>query len=208
MALKRDDFDAYYLIICSRGPGSETLTIDRPETMEGIRLVAGSAQTFKKFGVCEGMAEWNDEGPLILVPKGTLPLTGIFKWIAYDQARWDEELKKETVDLLKQLKSLNATDRAIFQDIAKAREENMHAFLSAAYRVFLQKLKFGQNRWTSCNAWRKLDLEIPSKRQFKLLLDATGLTVDELEKWNCKVMKKACELYRRGKLPSKDFRGC
>lgn len=208
MALHMKDFDAYYLIICSRGPGTETMTIDHP-TNRGIEIDRGAAIDLKNFGVCGGSADFNDEGPIILVPKGTLPLSGIFKWIAADLARWDEEMKTSWTKVLKQMTTLGPKDVEVFKQIGTMHDENVQAYLSSAYRVWLQKtIDRTNNRWTSCNGWRNVNIEIPSKRQFNVLLEAMGADVDELEKWNCAVLRKACKLYRAGKLPSYDFSGC
>ena len=49
--LKTDDFDFYYLIICSRGPGSETIVVDNvSNSREVLHFYEGSEDQFKKIG--------------------------------------------------------------------------------------------------------------------------------------------------------------
>ena len=80
--LKTDDFDFYYLIICSRGPGSETIVVDNvSDRRDALHFYKGSEDQFKKIGACEAGADFNDEGPIIAVPKGTKPLKAIYEWI-------------------------------------------------------------------------------------------------------------------------------
>ena len=52
--LNRDDFDFYYLVICSRGPGSDTITVSNvTEQRENIHFIEELEAEFKEFGVCE-----------------------------------------------------------------------------------------------------------------------------------------------------------
>ena len=47
------DFDFYYLIICSRGPGSETMVVDNVSgRRDSLRFYEGSEDQFKKIGAC------------------------------------------------------------------------------------------------------------------------------------------------------------
>ena len=69
--LEKDDFDFYYLIICSRGPGSETIVVDNVSDRRSVlHFYEGAEDQFKKIGACEAGADFNDEGPVIAVPEG------------------------------------------------------------------------------------------------------------------------------------------
>ena len=200
--LKTDDFDFYYLIICSRGPGSETIVVDNvSDRRDAIHFYEGSEDQFKKIGACGAEADFNDEGPIIAVPKGTKPLKAIYELIKFDNERWEADLTTPLGDDPESLKRM--------EDLRKEFEENNQAYLSACIRAFLpSNLKPDDNPWTSCNAWRKLEIEIPNKSQFEALMEATGETAGQLEQWNCKVMKEAARLYLEGNLPEREFPGC
>lgn len=194
--LNLEDFDFYYLIICSRGPGSETITVnkldpanfltvgegededdERPEF--GVEFMEEAEAEFEKFGVCEATTNFNDEGPVIAVPTGTMPLKGICGWLQKDVESFGDDF-----------------------DYAPA-------YLSACLRVFLtSNIKSDNNPWTSVNAWRKVDIELPNKAQFEALMEATEQTVEQLGQWNCKVLKEAARRYMKGTLPEKEFCGC
>ena len=69
MLKKERRFDFYYLIICSRGPGSETIVVDNvSDRRDALHFYEGAEDQFKKFGACEAGADFNDEGPVIAVP--------------------------------------------------------------------------------------------------------------------------------------------
>src|SRR5208283_5338636 len=90
--LNRDDFDFYYLIICSRGPGSETITVDNiTGQRDSIEFLEVSETEFEKFGVCEATTNFNDEGPVIAVPSGTKPLKAIYAWLKQDAVKLEEK---------------------------------------------------------------------------------------------------------------------
>jgi hypothetical protein len=181
--LSTDDFDFYYLIICSRGPGSETITIDNiTGQRDSIEFLEASETEFENFGVCVATTNFNDEGPVIAVPAGTKPLKGIYAW-----------LKKDTVDIGEGYPDFDYAP----------------AYLSACLRAFLPS-EIGEegNPWTSVNGWRKLEIELPSKGQFELLMEATGETVEQLGKWECAVLQEAAKQYLEGTLPEREFPGC
>ena len=90
--LNQEDFDFYYLIICSRGPGSETIVVDNvSDRRDALHFYEGSEDQFKKIGACEAGADFNDEGPIIAVPRGTKPLKAIYEWIKQDVASLEAE---------------------------------------------------------------------------------------------------------------------
>lgn len=181
--LNRDDFDFFYLIICSRGPGSETITVDNiTGQRDNIEFLEASETEFEKFGVYEATTNFNDEGPVIAVPSGTNPLKGLYSW-----------LKKDTVDIGEGYPDFNYGP----------------AYLSACLRAFLPgEIVEDGNPWTSVNGWRKLEIELPSKGQFELLMEATGETAEQLGQWDCAVLKEAAKRYREGTLPEREFPGC
>jgi len=181
--LNKPDFDFYYLIICSRGPGSETVTVDNIIAQrDSIEFLDTSEDEFKKFGVCEATTNFNDEGPVIAVPSGTKPLKGIYAW-----------LKKDTLDIGEGYPEFDYGP----------------AYLSACLRVFLtDNIGHGDNPWTSVNGWRKLEIELPNMAQFGALMEATGETAEQLGKWNCKVLQEAAKRYKEGTLPEREFPGC
>jgi hypothetical protein len=198
--LNLEDFDFYYLIICSRGPGSETITLnkldlsifshdveeeddddDRPEF--AVEFTEEAEAEFKLYGVCQVEAEWNDEGPVIAVPTGTMPLKGIYGWLQQDAGKIGDD------------------DYVEF--------DYSQAYLSACFRVFLSgDIKADNNPWTSVNGWRKVDIEIPNKAQFEALMEATGETAEQLGQWECAVLKETAKRYLEATLPEHEFRGC
>ena len=51
------------------------------------------------------------------------------------------------------------------------------AYTFACLRAFLpSEIGEDHNPWTSVNGWREVEIEIPNKAQFELLMDATGET--------------------------------
>jgi len=195
--LTKKEFDFYYLIICSRGPGSETIVVRSVER----RKIKGPLtsdimpveEQLEKFGVTEVVQEWNDEGPILAIPaSASIPLDKIYKWLVWDNSRENDLPDELEPDLQKILREVDA-----------AHKEAGQAVLSAKLRAFLSP-----GLWTSCNSWRKLDLEIPSVAQFEQLMKATGQTAAELGKWNCKVMQEAAKRYTAGELTDEDFSGC
>jgi hypothetical protein len=83
------------------------------------------------------------------------------------------------------------------------------AYLSACLRVFLTNdIGNDGNPWTSVNGWRKVEIEIPNKAQFELLMEATGGTVEQLGAWDCAVLKEAAKRYKEGTLTPHEFPGC
>jgi hypothetical protein len=91
----------------------------------------------------------------------------------------------------------------------KHHAETRNAFLSACLRVFLTSdIGSDNNPWTSINGWRKVEIEIPNKAQFELLMEATGETAEQLGKWDCAVLKEAAKRYLEGTLPEREFPGC
>jgi len=201
--LNRDDFDFYYLIICSRGPGSETITVDRLDDQhDRIEFLEASEDKFKKFGVCEATTNFNDEGPVIAVPAGIKPLKAIFAWLK-------NYCDETDTDMSAPVPSLDAEVQVIVAQLDKANADTRDAFLSACIRVFLtSKIGNDGNPWTSVHAWRNVEVEIPNQAQFELLMEATGQTAEQLGKWDCAVLQAAAKRYLEGKLPEREFPGC
>ena len=205
--LNVEDFDFYYLIICSRGLGSETMVVQdvterRNEVMFMDNPYGNSEDQFQKFGACEAEADWNDEGPIIAVPKSTKPLKNIYQWLLFDTKRLGEQNGEieEGTELSKFMEQIN-----------KVNSENGDAYLSACIRAFLPSKISSSNLegiWTSCNAWRDLDLEIPSKEQFLALTEAMGLTGEQLVNWNCRVLRESLNRLLLGTLTNEEFVGC
>ncbi len=201
--LNTDDFDFYYLIVCSRGPGSETITVNNVSgDRRGISFEEESESQFKELGVCEAFGEFNDEGPIIAVPVGTKPLKSIFAWLK-------NYCDETDADMSSPVPSLNSEAQAIVTQLYKRKSETRSAFLSACIRVFLTgNIGPGDNPWTSANGWRKVEIELPNKVQFEALMEATGETAEQLGKWNCAVLKEAAKRYLEGTLPEREFPGC
>ena len=204
--LNKDEFDFYYLIICSRGPGSETIVVDNvSKHRDALHFYDSSEDEFEKFGVCEAGADFNDEGPVIAAPVGTKPLKAIYAWLK----NYCDVVDAENAVGTESTRSSDPETRAILEKLDKHHAETRIAFLSACIRAFIPS-EIGEdgNPWTSVNGWRKLEIEIPNKSQFEALMEATGETAGQLEQWNCQVMKEAARLYLEGKLPEREFPGC
>jgi len=201
--LNQEDFDFYYLIICSRGPGSETIVVDNvSDRRDALHFYEGAEDEFKKFGVCEAGADFNDEGPVIAVPAGTKPLKEIYAWLK-------NYCDLTAADMSNPLPCHDSEVQAIVAQLDKMKNETRDAFLSACIRAFLPS-DIGEegNPWTSVNGWRKVELEIPNKVQFEALMKATGETAEQLGKWDCAVLRDAAKRYLEGKLPEREFPGC
>ncbi len=224
--LNREDFDFYYLIICSRGPGSETITVTNVTVQrENIHFMEEAEAEFKLYGACEAEAHFNDEGPIIAVPTGTKPLKSIYEWLKKDAQKIAEEhglMSSHVLPLLQDIEKKMVEKGTDSSEVEKAREAAMQyaenplldfnynqAYLSASLRAFLPN-EIGEdgNPWTSVNGWRKVEIEIPNKAQFEKLMEATCETAEQLGQWDCAVLKGAAERYLEGKLPEPEFPGC
>ena len=227
--LKKDDFDFYYLIICSRGPGSETIVVDNVSNRRDVlHFYEGSEDQFKKIGACEAGADFNDEGPIIAVPRGTKPLKAIYEWIKQDVASLEAENGPDmfntnyllgALQLIEKTMAEHGADSEEVQEMRKQAENfaaeqpepknYRQSYISACLRAFVPN-KIGEdgNPWSSVNAWRNVVIEIPNKEQFEALMEATGETAEQLGKWDCAVLKEAARLYLEGKLPEREFPGC
>ena len=227
--LKQEDFDFYYLIICSRGPGSETIVVDNVSNRRSaLHFYEGSEDQFKNIGACEAGADFNDEGPLIAVPRGTKPLKAIYEWIKQDVASLEAENGADFFSSSHLLGIMEKIEKAMVDhgvDSEQAEEARKladkfaeeqpppvsykQAHISACIRAFLPS-DIGEdgNPWTSVNGWRKVELEIPNKVQFEALMESTGETAEQLGKWDCAVLRDAAKRYLEGKLPEREFPGC
>ena len=227
--LKKDDFDFYYLIICSRGPGSETIVVDNVSNRRDLlHFYEGSEDQFTKIGACEAGADFNDEGPIIAVPRETKPLKAIYEWIKQDVASLEAENGADFFSSSRLLGALQLIEKAMaergvdseeVQEMRKQAENfaaehpepknYRQAFISASLRAFLpNEVGEDSNPWTSVNGWRNVQVEIPNKEQFEALMEATGETAGQLGKWECAVLKEAAKRYLEGKLPEGEFTGC
>lgn len=227
--LEKSDFDFYYLIICSRGPGSETIVVDNVSNRrDALHFYEGSEDQFKKIGVCEAGADFNDEGPVIAVPKDTKPLKAIYEWIKQDVASLEAENGDDFFGSSRLLGVMQKIEEAMIQHGSQSGETNemrklagkfaelqflsvtnRQAYISACIRAFLpNETSEDGNPWTSINGWRNVEIEIPNKSQFEALMEAAGETAEQLGKWDCAVLKEAAKRYLEGKLPEREFPGC
>src|SRR5208283_2958223 len=155
-----------------------------------IEFMDESEDEFQKFGICEVTTNVLDEGPVIAVPFGTVPLKAIYEWLKYDYARNEQHL--EALDILE----ISDETRAMVEEIEATRLATRQAYMSACIRVFLSSdIGMDNNPWTSVNGWRKVEIEIPNRSQFELLMEATGETAQQLGQWNCAVLKEAAKRY-------------
>src|SRR5208282_5435860 len=145
-----------------------------------------------------------DEGPVIAVPFGTMPLKAIYEWLKYDYAR-----NEQYMEPLSTSEELSPETRAMVEGIEATRLATRQAYMSACIRVFLSSdIGIGNNPWTSVNGWRQVEIELPNKAQFEAFMEATGETAEQLGQWNCKVLQAAAKRYLEGKLPEREFPGC
>ena len=223
------DFDFYYLIICSRGPGSETMVVDNVSgRRDSLRFYEGSEDQFKKIGACAASADFNDEGPIIAVPRGTKPLKAIYEWIRQDVASLEAENGADFFSSSRLLGIMQTIEKSMVEHGTQSEQAEdarrladkfaedqpppvsyRQAYISACIRAFLPK-EIGEdgNPWTSVNGWRNAEVEISNKSQFEALLEATGETAEQLGQWECTVLKEAAKRYLEGKLPEREFPGC
>lgn len=227
--VEKDDFDFYYLIICSRGPGSETMVVDNVSNRrDALHFYEGSEDKFKKIGVCEASTDFNDEGPVIAVPKDTKPLKAIYEWIKQDVTSLEAENAADFFSSSRLLGIMQKIQKEIVEhgvDSEQAEEARKladksaeeqplpvsyrQAYISACIRAFLpSSIDEDNNPWTSVNGWRNVEVEIPNKSQFEALLEATGETAEQLGKWDCAVLKEAAKRYLDGSLLEREFPGC
>ena len=227
--LNLENFDFYYLIICSRGPGSETIVVENvTNRRDTIHFYDGSEAQFKEIGACEAGADFNDEGPIVAVPKDTKPLKAIYQWILQDVATMEAENGADffsssrllgALQLVEKTMAEHGADSDEVQEMRKQAEKfaverpesdnYRQAFISACLRAFLpSKIDEEGNPWTSINGWRNVDVEIPSRSQFEALMEATGETAEQLGLGECVVLKAAAKRYLEGKLAEREFPGC
>lgn len=200
-----NDFKLLYLIICSRGPGSETICVEdvsRDCNVNDWDWCSESIQdALKKRSVVE-ITPWHDEGPIIAMTSET-KLKDIYKWLQQWMTVDEEEISE---DLL---------ESKIMQQIKADQDKNQQAYFSACLRAFVVYFEPdgvhngpGDSNWTSCNSWRDGDGQLSealTEKQFELILSC-GLTIEELEKWDCSVMRHACTSYSvEGKLVRKGW---
>jgi hypothetical protein len=197
------DFDFYYLIICSRGPGSETMVVDNVSgRRDSLRFYEGSEDQFKKIGACAASADFNDEGPIIAVPRGTKPLKAIYEWIRQDVANLEAEngadffSSSRLLGIMQKIEKVMVEHGTQSEQVEEARRladkfaegspppvSYRQALISACIRAFLPK-EIGEdgNPWTSVNGWRNVNVEMPNKSQFEALMEATCETAEQLGK--------------------------
>jgi len=227
--LNKDDFDFYYLIICSRGPGSETMVVDNvSKHRDALHFYESSEDQFTKIGACEAGADFNDEGPIIAVPRGTKTLKAIYEWIRQDVANLEAENGADFFSSSRLLGIMQKIEKAMVEHGTQSEQAEearrlldkfaedqpspvsyRQAFISACIRAFLPtEIREDGNPWTSVKGWRNAEVEIPNKSQFEALMDAAGETAEQLGKWDCAVLKEATKRYLEGKLPEREFPGC
>lgn len=205
MSLNKYDFDAYYAICCSRGPGTETLTLQKLHSYDEWKMARGASAELAKYGVASAEADWADEGPILCVPVGTFPLPSIYRWVLFDALEFslsdiEPELKKQIIEAPNPFKLIPWIPA------------NEQAFLSALLRVWLQPLpvptELDDTVWTSTNGWREVSIEVMNRPQFETFVNTMGIDYDDIAKWNCAVIQRTLELARKGNLPEKPYRGC
>ena len=155
--LEKDDFDFYYLIICSRGHGSETIVVDNVSNRRSaVHFYEGLEDQFKKIGACEAGADFNDEGPIIAIPKGTKPLKAIYEWIKQDVANIEAENGGDFFSSSRLLGVMQKIEKAMIEHGSQSGETNemrkladkfaeeqpppvsyRQAYISACLRAFL-----------------------------------------------------------------------
>lgn len=208
---RKDEFDLYYLIICSRGEGTETITVDKVEERlsNKIKFEEHARSDFERFGACIADADFSDEGYIVCVPSGTFPLRGILQVVSEDYKR---NMVSPSYEPGMTLAMLNKREKEVKKEAMQPgwiAEPLQQAFLSALLRVWLTPNIAGDdNPWTSTNGWRKVDIEVLNEDQLARMAQAMSLTIQDFEAWNCEVMKRTVQLYRQGKLPKKPFPGC
>ena len=204
-----NQIDAKYVIICSRGPGSETIVtnimyivqkddgkyyydedrivLDDPEDKIDTNPI-GIDETFNGIDVA-----YFDEGPVFMLKEGMSDEQVL--GALYQCFKEEEEMHEIFV-------TENEEMNALFKEMYEARKEGHTAFVSAVIRSFLYP-----NAWTSCHAWRKLEIEIMSKEQVDRYMEFTKLSLDDLKEVDCKVLNECARLYPDD-LPTKNARGC
>jgi hypothetical protein len=180
-----------YLIICSRGPGSETIVVR--DLLDAVW--EDDEGRFEIFG-------WNDSNgqdieesqiPALLaaghVVEGQMDEGPVFLW--------PTGMSKKDF-----LQAMIASDLR-YREMDEREEVEYQIFVSAMVRAFLVR----PGVWTSCGAWRKLDLEFLTKKEFEEYLAVTDQSLETCLAHPCPVIKESAKLYQQGESPAVN-RGC
>jgi hypothetical protein len=182
MTLNKSKFDFYYLIICSRGPGTETITTKKMtrDELTTFEFDDTAIEDFNAVGIASGQTEDTDEGPVICMPKHKMELNKLWQWLVLDTARSAEAEPIQIDDIFK---------------------HELFAYVSALFRAFvIDNITTDENPWTSVNAWRNIESEILTIEQFKKVLEALQTTPQQLLQTNCAVLKECAMRYENGTL--------
>lgn len=201
---------AVYVIVCSRGPGSETIVseeIDVVKQQDGSYLWTellddpDEDPSFNKLQIDEiynGVpVAWYDEGPILFVSDDMSDSTVLGALL-----KCFEDDGEGFLDLIDNLVERDSSLDKLLREMQKAKLENVGAFTSAIIRSYLQR-----SVWTSCDAWRNLEIEIMSKEQVDRYMEFTGTTIEVMLASDCKVLKECAGLYPDN-LPKENARGC
>lgn len=181
----------YYLIVCSRGPGSETIIVEEVEPGDhsiGQKEVDKAEKELKSQSVVEVDAD-TDEGPVLALTKKAT-LGDIFRWLVKWNTGNIDSMAEGWDDLVEKTNKVDDSTKGLITSLTKQREQIQDAFMSACLRAFIDI-----GAWTSCNSWRKLEDELMTLKQFNQFVKAVGLDYEQLAKWDCKVLQAALSTY-------------
>ncbi len=200
--------DGKYVIVCSRGPGSETIVTrayavirkDDGKLYYDVDIYRqqmeadGMEQEEINEELSHGMNEepiridetwfgievmFEDEGPVLFMNEGTTN-EDILKCLTKCFEVNDQELDFGD----------NEEMQNFMDDINEAKKETANAFMSAIIRSWLNP-----GSWTSVDAWRNLECEVMSKEDVDRYCEFTGVFQSDLELQGCKVLAECVRRY-------------
>lgn len=196
-----------YVIVCSRGPGSETIIT---ETFAAVRKDDGKLYhdtELARQDLLEDDYMPTDEIDDHVKHLEVTPIR-IDTTFAGIEVMWEDEgpvlFPKEGTtneDILKCLNSCFEINDDMFdfdyeelsnfiEEVNKAKVETASAFMSAIVRSWLNP-----GVWTSVDAWRNLECEVMSKEDVDRYCEFTGVPLSDLELQDCKVLAECVRRY-------------
>lgn len=195
---------AVYLIICSRGGGTETITTSNPLAQEDYPDESDDGSNELTL---DNITPFD---PITATDWGDRPLT---ERMVQEKLNRNElvigGLDEGNVYLVPEgMTEIEFLRQALACEIKFGGYEGTSPLGSQLISALLRALIANLNTWTSCNAWRKLDVELMSKEQFEMYMEVTGRQLNDLlTEPHCRVLRESAKLYYVGTSP-KQVVGC
>ena len=201
-----------YVIVCSRGPGSETIITQSFQAIrkddgklyhdeDAFRVYLTEEEEMSDEEVVAELEEfdndpiptdtlfgievmWQDEGPVLFTDEFTTD-EDIYKCLVHCFAINEQELDFDPSD-----EEGDEELKTLLEDMYKAKIEIAGAFASAVLRSWLNP-----GVWTSVNAWRNLECEVLTKEDVDRYCKFADIGVADLEIQGCGVLAECAKRY-------------